>query len=221
MLSGIAMKLLKVKTVRFAEVVEKCGAPQSYTLWQKPRADKQLQTLRKNHRVMTIQQTDSGTDFGVTIFRSARCALSGVSEIAQALCQHARGRNQLGPGQIMSLTSDERLRYSRHLTMPEVTLAGQERLKAARILCIGAGGLGSPSAMYLAAAGVGTIALVDADRVELSNLQRQLLYGTKDVGRGKVEARAGADSRHQSKRRRASTRSSVHERKRDGDRRRL
>lgn len=88
----------------------------------------------------------------------------------------------------MSLTSDERLRYSRHLTMPEVTLAGQERLKAARVLCIGAGGLGSPSAMYLAAAGVGTIGLVDADRVELSNLQRQLLYGTKDVGRTKVEA---------------------------------
>ncbi len=88
----------------------------------------------------------------------------------------------------MSLTNDERLRYSRHLTMPEVTLAGQERLKAARILCIGAGGLGSPSAMYLAAAGVGTIGLVDADHVELSNLQRQLLYGTKDVGRAKVEA---------------------------------
>src|SRR5450755_1822237 len=86
------------------------------------------------------------------------------------------------------LTSDERQRYSRHLTMPGVTLAGQERLKAARVLCIGAGGLGSPSAMYLAAAGVGTLGLVDADRVELSNLQRQLLYGTKDVGRAKVEA---------------------------------
>src|SRR5450755_265516 len=86
------------------------------------------------------------------------------------------------------LTSNERLRYARHLTMPEVTLAGQKRLKAARVLCVGAGGLGSPSAMYLAAAGVGTLGLVDADRVELSNLQRQLLYGTKDVGRAKVEA---------------------------------
>ncbi|MGZ5018818.1 MAG: molybdopterin-synthase adenylyltransferase MoeB [Chthoniobacterales bacterium] len=88
----------------------------------------------------------------------------------------------------MRLTSDERLRYSRHLTMPEVTMVGQEKLKAARVLCIGAGGLGSPATMYLAAAGVGTLGLVDADRVELSNLQRQLLYGTKDVGRTKVDA---------------------------------
>lgn len=88
----------------------------------------------------------------------------------------------------MSLTSDERLRYARHLSMPEVTQAGQEKLKAARVLCIGAGGLGSPSAMYLAAAGIGTLGLIDADRVELSNLQRQLLYGTGDLGRSKVEA---------------------------------
>ncbi len=86
------------------------------------------------------------------------------------------------------LTSDERRRYARHLSMPEVTAAGQERLKASRILCIGAGGLGSPAAMYLAAAGVGTLGLVDADKVELSNLQRQLLYGVKDLGRAKVEA---------------------------------
>lgn len=83
---------------------------------------------------------------------------------------------------------EERARYSRHLIMPEVTMAGQRRLKAARALCIGAGGLGSPIALYLAAAGVGTIGLVDADRVELSNLQRQVLYGTSDVGRSKVEA---------------------------------
>src|SRR3954464_9153622 len=87
-----------------------------------------------------------------------------------------------------SLTNEERARYSRHLIMPEVTLAGQQRLKAARVLCIGAGGLGSPSALYLAAAGVGTLGLVDADQVELSNLQRQLLHGTKDVGRSKVES---------------------------------
>src|SRR3982751_4437153 len=88
----------------------------------------------------------------------------------------------------MVFSNDERARYSRHLIMPEVTLAGQRRLKAARVLCIGAGGLGSPSALYLAAAGVGTLGLVDADRVELSNLQRQLLHGTKDVGRSKVES---------------------------------
>src|SRR4051794_17824791 len=88
----------------------------------------------------------------------------------------------------ISLTSDERTRYSRHLIMPEVTLAGQRRIKAARVLCVGAGGLGSTSALYLAAAGVGTLGLVDADRVELSNLQRQLLHGTRDVGRSKLES---------------------------------
>ena len=88
----------------------------------------------------------------------------------------------------VELTNEERARYSRHLLMPEVTLAGQRRLKAARVLCIGAGGLGSPAALYLAAAGVGTLGLVDADRVELSNLQRQLLHGTSDVGRSKLES---------------------------------
>jgi adenylyltransferase/sulfurtransferase len=84
--------------------------------------------------------------------------------------------------------NDERLRYSRHLIMPEVTLAGQRRIKAARVLCIGAGGLGSSSALYLAAAGIGTLGLVDADRVELSNLQRQILHGTADVGRSKLQS---------------------------------
>ncbi|MFN2476857.1 MAG: molybdopterin-synthase adenylyltransferase MoeB [Chthoniobacterales bacterium] len=83
---------------------------------------------------------------------------------------------------------EERARYSRHLIMPEVTVAGQRRLKAARVLCIGAGGLGSPASLYLAAAGVGTLGLVDADRVDLSNLQRQILYGTEDVGRSKLLA---------------------------------
>jgi adenylyltransferase/sulfurtransferase len=81
---------------------------------------------------------------------------------------------------------DELARYSRQMIMPEVTIAGQRRLKAARILCIGAGGLGSPAALYLAAAGVGTIGLVDHDRVELSNLHRQILHGTRDVGRQKL-----------------------------------
>ena len=88
----------------------------------------------------------------------------------------------------MQLSAEERERYSRHLIMPEVTLSGQRRLKAARVLCIGAGGLGSPAALYLAAAGVGTIGLVDFDDVDLSNLQRQILHGTKDVGRGKLES---------------------------------
>ncbi len=85
-------------------------------------------------------------------------------------------------------SAEERSRYSRHLIMPEVTLAGQKRLKASRVLCIGAGGLGSPTALYLAAAGVGTLGLVDADVVDLSNLQRQLLHGTSDVGRPKLDS---------------------------------
>src|SRR5438876_2521440 len=84
------------------------------------------------------------------------------------------------------LSNEERVRYSRHLTMPEVGIDGQRRLKAARVLCIGAGGLGSPAALYLAAAGVGSIGLVDLDDVDLSNLQRQILHGTKDVSRKKL-----------------------------------
>jgi sulfur-carrier protein adenylyltransferase/sulfurtransferase len=88
----------------------------------------------------------------------------------------------------MRLNVEELQRYSRHLIMPEVTSEGQNRLKAARVLCIGAGGLGSPAALYLAAAGVGTIGIVDFDDVDLSNLQRQILHGTKDIGRGKLES---------------------------------
>jgi molybdopterin/thiamine biosynthesis adenylyltransferase/rhodanese-related sulfurtransferase len=84
------------------------------------------------------------------------------------------------------LTREEVLRYSRHITLPEVGAEGQQRLKAARVLCIGAGGLGSPASLYLAAAGVGTIGLVDFDAVDASNLQRQILHGTKDVGRSKL-----------------------------------
>jgi len=88
----------------------------------------------------------------------------------------------------MRLSVEELQRYSRHLIMPEVTSEGQNRLKAARVLCIGAGGLGSPAALYLAAAGVGTLGIVDFDDVDLSNLQRQILHGTKDIGRGKLDS---------------------------------
>ncbi len=84
------------------------------------------------------------------------------------------------------LSGDEIKRYSRHLIMPEVGVEGQRKLKAAKVLCIGAGGLGSPAAMYLAAAGIGTIGIVDFDVVDFSNLQRQLLHGTPDVGRSKL-----------------------------------
>jgi molybdopterin/thiamine biosynthesis adenylyltransferase/rhodanese-related sulfurtransferase len=88
----------------------------------------------------------------------------------------------------VELNDEERRRYSRHIMLPEIGVAGQEKLKGARVLCLGAGGLGSPAALYLAAAGVGTIGLVDDDRVALSNLHRQLLHGTKDVGRPKTES---------------------------------
>ena len=88
----------------------------------------------------------------------------------------------------IEFTNDEIARYSRHLIMPEVTLDGQRRLKAASVLCIGAGGLGSPIALYLAAAGIGRIGMVDADVVDFSNLQRQVLHGTKDVGRKKLNS---------------------------------
>ncbi|HEX8069684.1 MAG TPA: molybdopterin-synthase adenylyltransferase MoeB [Pyrinomonadaceae bacterium] len=86
------------------------------------------------------------------------------------------------------LTNAEIARYSRHLIMPEVGLEGQRKLKAARVLMIGTGGLGAPLGMYLAAAGVGTLGLVDFDVVDESNLQRQIVHGTKDVGRPKIES---------------------------------
>jgi sulfur-carrier protein adenylyltransferase/sulfurtransferase len=87
-----------------------------------------------------------------------------------------------------TLSNDEILRYSRHLIMPEVAMEGQQKLKAARVLCIGAGGLGSPLALYLAAAGVGTLGLVDFDVVDYTNLQRQVLHHTSDVGRPKLDS---------------------------------
>ena len=87
-----------------------------------------------------------------------------------------------------SLSADERQRYARHIALPSIGVAGQQRLKGARVLIVGAGGLGSPTALYLAAAGVGTIGLVDNDIVDVTNLQRQLLHGTRDVGRPKLES---------------------------------
>jgi adenylyltransferase/sulfurtransferase len=88
----------------------------------------------------------------------------------------------------VNLSADEVRRYSRHLLLPEVGLEGQEAFKAAKVLCVGAGGLGSPVSMYLAAAGVGTLGIIDYDVVEFSNLQRQLLHMTHDVGRLKVDS---------------------------------
>src|SRR3984893_15192586 len=89
-----------------------------------------------------------------------------------------------------TLSNDEILRYSRHLIMPEVGMEGQQKLKAAKVLCIGAGGLGSPLALYLTAAGVGTLVIVDFDVVDYTNLQRQIIHTTADVGRKKLDSAA-------------------------------
>jgi sulfur-carrier protein adenylyltransferase/sulfurtransferase len=97
---------------------------------------------------------------------------------------HHRAPN--GDDPLPALSRDEVLRYSRHLILPDVGLEGQQKLKAARVLLVGAGGLGSPAALYLAAAGVGTLGLVDFDVVDVTNLQRQILHGTRDVGRSKL-----------------------------------
>src|ERR1700741_4804002 len=90
----------------------------------------------------------------------------------------------------VSLSKEEVLRYSRHLIMPEVGMEGQLKLKQAKVLCIGTGGLGAPLRLYLAAAGVGRIGLVDFDVVDFTNLQRQVIHGTKDVGRLKLDSAA-------------------------------
>jgi molybdopterin/thiamine biosynthesis adenylyltransferase/rhodanese-related sulfurtransferase len=96
----------------------------------------------------------------------------------------------LNPSTLPTLTPDELARYSRHLILPEVGMEGQQRLKAARVLCVGTGGLGSPLAFYLAAAGIGTLGLVDFDVVDASNLQRQIIHSTKDIGRKKLDSAA-------------------------------
>ncbi|MBD0355668.1 MAG: molybdopterin-synthase adenylyltransferase MoeB, partial [Rubrobacter sp.] len=101
-------------------------------------------------------------------------------ETRQPLIQSLNG----GP----QLSNEEIARYSRHLIMPEVALDGQKKLKSSRVLTIGAGGLGSPLALYLAAAGVGTLGIVDFDIVDESNLQRQIIHGTSDLGRPKMES---------------------------------
>jgi adenylyltransferase/sulfurtransferase len=92
------------------------------------------------------------------------------------------------PEALPQLTKDELSRYSRHLILPEVGMEGQQRLKAAKVLCVGTGGLGSPLALYLAAAGIGTLGLVDFDTVDSSNLQRQIIHSTKDIGRKKIDS---------------------------------
>ena len=94
------------------------------------------------------------------------------------------------PAALPELTPEEMARYSRHIMMPEVGLEGQRKLKAARVLCVGAGGLGSPLAFYLAAAGIGTLGMIDFDVVDASNLQRQIIHSTRDIGRKKLDSAA-------------------------------
>ena len=104
------------------------------------------------------------------------------------------------------LSFQEIRRYSRHLIIPDVAMAGQKRLKNAKVLCIGAGGLGSPVAMYLAAAGVGTLGIVDFDVVDETNLQRQVIHGTSDVGRPEARFGRRPDPRDQPLRERGQAR---------------
>ncbi len=105
------------------------------------------------------------------------------------MSRHSREASH-APSPLPALSAEELARYSRHLVLPEVGVEGQRRLKAARVLVVGAGGLGSPSALYLAAAGVGVLGIVDADQVEFSNLQRQILHSTEAVGTSKVVSAA-------------------------------
>jgi len=122
-------------------------------------------------RYLQHEQTPVQTGDTISIIPSVAGGAPSVTDVVTGLPQ---------------LTNDEIKRYSRHLIMPEVGVDGQRKLKAASILCIGAGGLGSPAAMYLAAAGVGRLGIVDFDVVDFSNLQRQILHGTPDVGRSKL-----------------------------------
>jgi molybdopterin/thiamine biosynthesis adenylyltransferase/rhodanese-related sulfurtransferase/molybdopterin converting factor small subunit len=126
-------------------------------------------------RYLQKEQTPVGSDDTVSIIPS----VAGGAPTTTDTLIHAGH-------ELPQLSNDEVKRYSRHLIMPEVGVDGQRKLKAAKVLCIGAGGLGSPVGMYLAAAGVGTIGIVDFDVVDFSNLQRQILHGTPDVGRSKL-----------------------------------
>jgi molybdopterin/thiamine biosynthesis adenylyltransferase/rhodanese-related sulfurtransferase/molybdopterin converting factor small subunit len=136
-------------------------------------------------RYLQKEQTPVAANDTVSIIPSVA---GGVDTGSGVVATPTRPETAPEPVSLPTLTNDEVKRYSRHLIMPEVGVDGQRKLKAAKVLCIGAGGLGSPVAMYLAAAGVGTIGLVDFDVVDFSNLQRQILHSTPDVGKPKLQS---------------------------------
>jgi molybdopterin/thiamine biosynthesis adenylyltransferase/rhodanese-related sulfurtransferase/molybdopterin converting factor small subunit len=134
-------------------------------------------------RYLQKEQTPVSASDTISIIPSVA---GGVDTTIDTIDRGQPAASTLADDGLPALTNDEINRYSRHLIMPEVGVEGQRKLKAAKVLCIGAGGLGSPVAMYLAAAGVGRLGLVDFDTVDFSNLQRQILHGTPDVGRSKL-----------------------------------
>src|SRR5436309_15281654 len=138
--------------------------------------DEDIRYLQKEETPVTAVDT-------VSIIPSVAGGAPTTTDDVRSVAPAASGQ---ADRELPTLTNDEVKRYSRHLIMPEVGVDGQRKLKAAKVLCIGAGGLGSPVAMYLAAAGVGTIGLVDFDVVDFSNLQRQILHFTPDVGTPKL-----------------------------------
>jgi adenylyltransferase/sulfurtransferase len=136
-------------------------------------------------RYLQKEQTPVAAADTVSIIPSVAGGAEPISGPSSAGAVAEKGADASSPT-VSGLTNAEVKRYSRHLIMPEVGVDGQVKLKAAKVLCIGAGGLGSPVALYLAAAGVGTIGIVDFDVVDFSNLQRQIIHGTPDVGRSKL-----------------------------------
>jgi adenylyltransferase/sulfurtransferase len=149
--------------------------------------DEDIRYLQKEQTPVSANDTVSiipSVAGGVEVATPGTGSSTATQEAVRDHVSDDRGLGRIGE----PLTNDEVKRYSRHLIMPEVGVEGQRKLKASKVLCIGAGGLGSPVAMYLAAAGVGTLGIVDFDTVDFSNLQRQILHGTPDVGRLKLDS---------------------------------
>jgi molybdopterin/thiamine biosynthesis adenylyltransferase len=144
-------------------------------------------TGEADRRVVVYCATGKRSALAVARLRAA--GIGAQSLAGGFLAWKAAGLPWVTPGR-GSLTADQLERYSRHLRLEEIGLEGQERLRRARILCVGAGGLGSPAALYLAAAGIGELGIVDGDIVELSNLQRQVLHTTERIGSPKVDSAA-------------------------------